>query len=66
MTSTVKQFNDQKGFGFISNPKGGSDIFVHHSNIKMNGRRTLRAGQTVTFETETTAKGLRAINVYPD
>ena len=48
-TGTVKFFNDQKGFGFISR-EDGPDVFVHFSNIEGTGRRTLLDGQTVEFE----------------
>jgi len=61
---TVKWFNSQKGFGFISNDNGGDDIFVHISAL--NGLTSLDDGQKVTFDTETDPKNsskLRAINV---
>ncbi|MEZ5296804.1 MAG: cold-shock protein [Ilumatobacteraceae bacterium] len=48
-TGTVKFFNDQKGFGFISR-EGDQDIFVHFSNIEGSGRKTLLEGQQVEFE----------------
>ncbi|MCX6527782.1 MAG: cold-shock protein, partial [Actinobacteria bacterium] len=48
-TGTVKFFNDEKGFGFISQ-EGGDDVFVHFSNIEGTGRRSLVAGQQVEFE----------------
>lgn len=59
---TVKWFNDQKGYGFIT-VEGGSDVFVHHSAIQMNGFRTLNEGDRVEFDTETGSKGLQAVNV---
>lgn len=66
---TVKWFNNEKGFGFISNDEGGDDVFVHFSAIQgTNGFRTLEDGQKVTFDTETDpkdSKKLRAVNVYP-
>ena len=63
---TVKWFNSEKGFGFISNDNGGDDVFVHFSSIKSNGYKSLDEGQKVTFDTETDPKDsrkLRAINV---
>lgn len=63
---TVKWFNAQKGFGFISNDEGGEDVFVHFSAINTDGFKTLDEGQKVTFETEVDPKNsdkLRAVNV---
>ncbi|HOP64218.1 MAG TPA: cold shock domain-containing protein [Spirochaetota bacterium] len=59
---TVKWFNDQKGFGFITSDKG-EDIFVHHSGINSDGFKTLPEGADVTFDTEQGQKGPRAVNV---
>lgn len=59
---TVKFFNDQKGFGFISRD-GQDDLFVHFSNIVGNGRRTLLDGQEVEFEVGEGRKGPEAIDV---
>jgi len=66
MTSTVKWFDDAKGFGFITDPKGGGDIFVHYSEIMhMTGRRTLKEGDLVTFEVASNgAKGRKAVKLY--
>jgi len=69
-TGTVKWFNSEKGFGFISNDNGGDDVFVHFSAIQgtNNGYKSLDDGQKVTFDTEPDPKDsrkLRAINVYP-
>lgn len=63
---TVKWFNSEKGFGFISNENGGDDVFVHFSAIKSDGYKNLEEGQKVTFETEADPKDnrkLRALNV---
>ena len=66
MTGTVKWFNAEKGYGFISNDEGGDDVFVHFSAIQGTGYRSLNEGQKVSYEVEqdpkTTGK-LRAVNV---
>jgi len=62
MQGTVKTFNKEKGYGFISRP-GESDVFVHHSNIEGEGFKTLVAGQTVEFEVGPGRKGDEARNV---
>lgn len=65
-SGTVKWFNSEKGYGFISNDNGGDDVFVHFSSIKTEGFKTLKDGQKVTFDTETDPKNSskqRAINV---
>jgi len=59
---TVKWFSDQKGFGFIEQ-EGGADLFVHHSEIQMDGFKTLAEGQKVTFDVEEGPKGPQAKNV---
>ena len=51
-TGTVKWFNDAKGYGFIAPDEGGKDLFVHHSNIQMNGFRTLTEGARVEYEAQ--------------
>lgn len=63
---TVKWFNSEKGFGFISNDNGGDDVFVHFSAIVSTGFKTLEEGQKVMFDVETDPKNsskLRAVNV---
>ena len=63
---TVKWFNEEKGFGFLSNDNGGDDVFVHFSAIVDNGFKTLKEGQKVSFDTERDPKNsskVRAINV---
>jgi CspA family cold shock protein len=61
-TGTVKFFNDEKGYGFIS-LEGQKDVFVHYSNIVGSGRRTLEADQRVEFEVQPGRKGDEAVNV---
>lgn len=66
---TVKWFNNEKGFGFISNDDGSGDVFVHFSAIKAEGFRTLAEGQKVTYDTEPDPKDpgkLRAVNVVAE
>ncbi len=67
MTGSVKWFNASKGYGFISNDEGGEDIFVHFSAINVEGFKTLKDGQKVSFEVERDEKNgkLRATNVTP-
>ncbi len=64
-SGTVKWFNPEKGYGFISQPDGGADVFVHHTAIQMNGYRLLEEGQGVEFEVEEGPKGLMAREVRP-
>jgi len=66
MTGTVKWFNAEKGYGFITPDDGSEDVFVHFSAIVAEGYKKLLEGQKVTFETEPDprgAKGVRATNV---
>ena len=65
VTGRVKWFNDQKGFGFITPEDGGKDLFVHHSNIAMEGYRSLEEGQKVEYEAGEGRKGPEATNVQP-
>ena len=63
---TVKWFNSEKGYGFISNDNGGDDVFVHFRSIQGDGYKTLTEGQKVTFEVEADPRDrskLRAVNV---
>jgi CspA family cold shock protein len=62
-TGIVKWFNNTKGYGFILAESGGGDIFAHYSAIDMDGYKTLKAGQTVQFDTEQGPKGLHAKNI---
>ena len=59
---TVKWFNNQKGFGFISDEQG-NDVFVHYSGLNMDGFKSLEEGATVEFEVVEGAKGPQATNV---
>ena len=59
---TVKWFNDQKGYGFLSQT-GGKDVFVHHSAIQSEGHRTLNEGDRVEFSIEQGQRGPAAANV---
>lgn len=59
---TVKWFNAEKGFGFISR-EDGSDVFVHFSAIQGDGFKTLEEGQVVTFDVEDSDRGPQAVNV---
>lgn len=62
-SGTVKWFNEAKGYGFIVAEGGEEDIFVHYSQILMDGFKTLAEGQPVKFEVVETSKGLQAQNV---
>ena len=62
---TVKWFNDSKGFGFITPSDGGKDLFVHMSEIQMEGFKTLNEGQSVDYNEGQSDKGPCATNVIP-
>lgn len=62
MQGTVKFFNNEKGFGFISR-EGGDDVFVHYSNITGDGYKSLDEGQVVEFDVAPGRKGEEAQNV---
>lgn len=62
-TGTVKWFNTEKGYGFITPDDGAPDVFVHHTAIQAEGYRNLEEGQHVEFETAQGPKGPQATNV---
>jgi len=64
LRGTVKWFNDQKGYGFITQ-EGGEDVFVHFRAIVAEGYRSLAEGQAVEFDVEQGQKGPQATNVRP-
>lgn len=64
-TGKVKWFNSSKGFGFIVPDDGSTEVFVHHSNITMEGYRSLKEGQPVEYEVGQGRKGPEATNVRP-
>ncbi|MBL7255845.1 cold-shock protein [Paractinoplanes lichenicola] len=64
-TGTVKWFNGDKGFGFITQDDGGADVFAHFSAIATSGYRSLDENQRVEFDVEQGAKGLQAANIRP-
>ncbi|MGB1402311.1 MAG: cold shock domain-containing protein [Porticoccaceae bacterium] len=62
---TIKWFSNAKGFGFIVSEDCEGDIFVHYSEINVEGYKTLKAGQAVTFDVVQGDKGLHATNIIP-
>ena len=62
-TGTVKWFNDEKGFGFISQENGGPDVFAHFRQIKGDGFKSLAEGQRVEFKVAQGQKGLQAEDI---
>ena len=62
MTGTVKWFNNEKGYGFITNDEG-KDVFVHYTGIESEGFKTLKDGDNVEFDINKVEKGLQAFNV---
>ena len=60
---TVKWFNAQKGYGFVTNESTGEDVFVHFSGIAGEGYKSLEEGQNVTFDITEGNRGLQAVNV---
>jgi CspA family cold shock protein len=64
-TGKIKWFNDQKGFGFIQADEGGDDVFVHFSVVQMDGFKSLKEGQAVTYEAESSERGIKATKVVP-
>jgi CspA family cold shock protein len=62
-TGTVKWFNDAKGFGFVTPDDGSEDLFAHFSAINMDGFKSLKEGQRISFEVTQGSKGKQASNI---
>lgn len=65
VTGTVKLFNDTKGFGFVTPEGSNEDLFIHFSSIQMEGFKTLKENQKISFEITEGPKGKQAINIQP-
>ncbi len=65
-TGRVKWFNNAKGYGFILPDNGSGDLFAHYTSIEMDGYKTLKAGQVVTFEIIDGDKGSHAVKIVPE
>ena len=63
MKGTVKWFNNQKGYGFITNADNGEDVFVHYSGLNMEGFKSLEEGAAVEYDVVQGEKGPQAVNV---
>ncbi|AXS82220.1 MULTISPECIES: cold shock domain-containing protein [Marinobacter] len=62
----VKWFNNAKGYGFIIEDGCSDDLFAHFSSVQMDGYKTLKAGQAVSFDKKPGDKGIHAVNIIPD
>lgn len=65
-TGKVKWFNDAKGFGFITPADGSEDLFAHFSAVQGSGFKSLKEGQTVSFDITAGPKGKQAANIRPE
>jgi cold shock protein len=65
LTGTVRWFNNSKGYGFLGRDDGGADVFIHYSAIEARGYKTLREGESVTYDIINGEKGLQADKVVP-
>ena len=64
-TGIVKWFNDAKGFGFITSDAGGEDLFAHFSEVRVEGFKSLKENQRVSFDVKVGPKGKQAANIQP-
>lgn len=64
-SGSVKWFNNAKGYGFIVCDEFNEDLFIHYSAINVEGYKTLKAGQSVTFQVEPGKRGMHAIDITP-
>lgn len=62
----VKWFNNAKGYGFIVEDGCSDDLFAHFSSVQMEGYKTLKAGQPVTFDKKPSDRGVHAVNIIPE